>query len=217
MRLNALEAALKGQSNQNIDQPRRHHQPERQTSISSASIYTSSRASIKSNSRSHIKLAILPAQIGTPRGDENDRSNDHAPDLPDNQTQTFNMRDENEDAAMTLEHIAFERQRAVGGMIDPRTQSEESETTKAMQPYSHAFRGGSTTSRDTAGSTTQTKGPSTAIFVPQLNSSDLYTLLNGRTEMIWRLMIALLPSEQQARFCVDNVCCSGLPLVRSFH
>jgi hypothetical protein len=188
----------------------RYHQPQPQVSISSASDHTSSRASI--DSHSHVKLAILPAQTGTSGGNETGRSSDHAPDLPSYQTQTYNMRDENEDAAMTLENIAFERQRAVGGMMNSRAPSAEPEINKAMQQYSHAFAGRSFTPWDNAGSKTHAWSPPTAIVIPQLNTSDLFRLLNGRTEMIWRLLIALLPSEQQARFCVDAVRCSGLPL-----
>lgn len=177
-------------------------------------LYTPSRASIYSKSQSHSKLAILPAQTSSPKGYEHDKASDHVPNSPDGQTQTCNVRDENEGAVMTLEHIAFERQRAVGGVINSTARSEEPEI---IQRYSHAFGGYSTTSWDTAGWTTQTRGPSTTTFPPQLNPSDLFKLLNGRTETIWRLLIALLPSEQQARFCIDAVRCSGLPFLRPFH
>jgi hypothetical protein len=209
-RLNALEAALKGQSSQNMTQPQGHHQHQRQASISRASNHTPSRASNKSHSR--IKLAVRPAQTGSPRGYENNKSSDHAPDSPDDQNQTCDVRDENEDAVMILEHIAFQRQRAVGGVIDSRAPSEEPEPeiTKAMQPHPPAFGRGSIASWDTAGWTTHTGRPSNTIFIPQLNPSDLFRLLHGRTETIWRLLIALLPSEQQARFCIDAVRCSAV-------
>jgi hypothetical protein len=157
----------------------------------------------------HVKLAILPSRTASGRvGATNNGANGHSPDTPVDQI----MHDENEDAAMTLEHIAFERQRAIGGVIYSRAQSEEApETTKAMQPYGYAFGGGSTTSWDTAGlklqthTQLQTQAQSADMLLPQLNSNGLFKLLNGRTEMIWRLLVALLPSENQARFCVDAV------------
>jgi hypothetical protein len=109
-----------------------------------------------------------------------------------------NVSDCNEDAALTLEGILFERQRAVGGVVYWQSRHDSNE----LEDGRH--------SRDTDRDSICASSPDH--WASQRNEKDSQQLIGlflGRTDLIWQLFVTLMPSERQGKHCVHIVSLLG--------